>query len=290
MKTIPFTQWDQIVRSIIDSLRCSVTSVEEDVEKSQKHRRQEKKRPVSAPPRNRNIAMNNQIEGQNLIADLNQNNESAKQEVEKILNDWNDDSVSTDGSPESTTPMKMISSTNNNAKARSHRAEILADKRHWKKTHSKEDNSALSSIASFRLRQYIERPFTPSNESIGFQSKPSQTVPMKKVSPKDSKILSSGSSSLDIADAFLQSTLGKDLTQNYYPVYSEIVEETEKLEKNVESQPNKKPNDEFYQSYYSQNWKSKKGGWVGDFGPHHTHPLSARNSNDDNENGIRKKF
>lgn len=211
-----------------------------------------------------------------------------KHEVERVLHEWDiesypsDDEVNPRNSPTTTAPYHK-------SKVQGHRAEIRADKRHWKKTHTKEDNSALSSIASFRLRQYLERPIVPSPESNEVEPKSIPMLKSKKIPQKEAKILSSGSSSLDIADAFLQSTLGKDLIQYPRSEYQENDEAENSSAKLSELQQNpKKPNDdEFYKSYYSQNWQTKKGGWVGDFGPSHTHPLSSRNSNED---GVQKKY
>ena len=177
----------------------------------------------------------------------------------------------------------------NQGRIQSHRAEILADKKHWKKIHSREDQTALSSIASTRLRQYLDTPLLrnssdqPHRES-NTSSLPSQKT--KKIIPKDSKILSSGSSSLEIANAFLQSHLGQDLVQNYH--YSESPDQDSDHDSTEEGRrppPRGKTrgegggraeDKEFYKAYYSQDWQSRKGGWVGDFGPPHTHPLSIR--------------
>jgi hypothetical protein len=37
---------------------------------------------------------------------------------------------------------------------------------------------------------------------------------------------------------------------------------------------------DFYRAYYSQDWKSRKGGWVGDFSSRPTHPLSNRHEDE----------
>jgi hypothetical protein len=322
---IPFSQWDQIVRSIIESLRNpnfgDRSGRREDWERPKRTDFLDaRKRPNSAPPRSNKT---NETETHNFDSRRRISNEvnslhSADREDERYRRDeWKDEnSVSEidddegdvnggdnggdthrNGRGATWDPIKKLKSQKiNQGRIQSHRAEILADKNHWKRIHSKEDQTALSSIASIRLQQYLETPFLRNssqeheqrNSESHTSSLPSQRK--KKIIPKDSKILSSGSSSLEIANAFLQSHLGQDLVQNYHHSESHDQDFHPNHEGEEQQHPfqgkrrgaaeeregGREEDKEFYKSYYSQDWQSRKGGWVGDFGPPHTHPLSIR--------------
>jgi hypothetical protein len=192
-------------------------------------------------------------------------------------------------------PKNFILSNPPQNKRQSHRSEILADKYHWKKIHLKENNNALSSLASMRAQQYLH---TTPQSSYSSRTSPTEANGFedqrKKIIPKDSKILSSGSSSLEIANAFLQTTLGQDLVDNYRSDYQqhqspggENHEHQQNQQRNQKSVNTRSEDQDFYRAYYSQDWKSRKGGWVGDFSSPHTHPLSVRHADEDGKRTAR---
>lgn len=306
------SQWDYIVRSIIHSVRSE--DLRDNLEKREERERPQptgfhetRKRPNSAPPRqNRSNEMktHNFDSRRRLSNEVNSFHPPAR-DVERHLEEWNSVSEIDEGDGSDTGRQSNHSgSVNwdprntlkfqkmNQGRMQSHRAEILADKKHWKKIHSQEDQTALSSIASTRLQQYLDTPFLRNSSHQTHRESNTSSLPSqrtKKIIPKDAKILSSGSSSLEIANAFLQSHLGQDLVQNYH--FSESHDQDSDHDsttgdgrrpprgktRHEEGEGGSRAEDkEFYKAYYSQDWQSRKGGWVGDFGPPHTHPLSIR--------------
>jgi hypothetical protein len=326
------SQWDQIVRSIIESIRSVDSSVRRERERTKRTEFLEgRKRPNSAPPRpSRNqtkneIDLQNSDSGRKISNEMNSFPNSAEgNSVSEIDQEEDDDGMlrhagsgdHNDGGSSSVHWNRIDKSKSQKVnqgqgRIQSHRAEILADKYHWKKIHSKEDKTALSSIASLRLQQYLEAPFVrklseehqQSHSPNESNTRPSQSQRREKIRiiPKDSKFLSSGSSSLEIANAFLQSHLGQDLVQNHSSARTGgespdqdsdqdqrergMRERIQGRRRGEESETqvdggghgvSMEDSPEFYKAYYSQDWQSRKGGWVGDFGPPHTHPLSIR--------------
>jgi hypothetical protein len=272
----------------------------EEKQRSDQHNRPKLQRPTSAPPRHQTRG---DYERQQHRAV-----QKFTQEESENFDEWKDES----SIPDEPVPIpssrdrndrpaplskNFINSKFSENKRQSHRTEILADKYHWKKIHSKENNSALSSLASRRVQQYLHT--SPSSSSPRNYS-PTEAIAdnkfqTKTIGAKDSKILSSGSSSLEIADAFLQSTLGQELIDNYRPDYQQQQSHDQIHDMNDhddDRQPQGDKNQrkksvnatsedrDFYRAYYSQDWKSRKGGWVGDFSSRPTHPLSNRHEDE----------
>lgn len=197
----------------------------------------------------------------------------------------------------------------------SHRADIIADKRHWKRIQTIQNNTALSTIGRSKLENYTESSFPNQSQSqpqsisqpISSFSEQLQNrfIKQNKIPPKNDQYLvrSSGSSSIDIANAFLKSSLGQELIQgDDAQIYedNELFSQREQQQQqdnnkdrgaNFRRNNNKDNNNNFdedndttkntkttttkdFYQFYADGWKSKKGGWVADFGPDHTHPLS----------------
>lgn len=95
---------------------------------------------------------------------------------------------------------------------------VNKDKHNFHQVKHKTDSAALNVLASHRIQQIhkVEIPqlLNPSSSDLYFNRRESQ-----KVAPKYGKDieLSSGQATLDIADAFLNSSVGKYLVQDSYP-------------------------------------------------------------------------
>ena len=231
---------------------------------------------------------------------------------------------------------------------------ILADKRHAMRVRVSRQNAAMRAIASSKVR-YLPDHIAVENEDT---SRPhnlnddTSTINMnqQRKNPAGTTDLNSGSAALDIANAFLSGSLGKQLLQrddvytNFPPsndtiksgvygtgrrdvtnkgesdsganISSSILQGGQVEEKSDGTAAPKSKfalysgRDKFEScaplydnkgnscstnngnmdtdgkseesvSYYADNWRSTKGGWVADFGAPHTHALSGK----DNDSG-----
>mmetsp|Transcript_13983 Transcript_13983/g.20926 ORF Transcript_13983/g.20926 Transcript_13983/m.20926 type:complete len:512 (-) Transcript_13983:122-1657(-) len=192
---------------------------------------------------------------------------------------------------------KAKTKENFTAKRVSHRAQIREDRRHWRRVKENRTEAALGSIGTARVNSLIENSRHPNKLGV---SSYRHTQSHGRTKNAD---LSSGSSSIAIADAFLDGPLGQQLlgsTKSQLECARDTGDSDEEVEDiritqllgqgenggasprpasaPVTSRPTvnetSKPSPEL--SYYSGNWRNTKGGWVADFGPPHTHALSVQ--------------
>jgi hypothetical protein len=210
------------------------------------------------------------------------------------------------------------------------RNQILADKRHWARVKNARGTAAMESIASSRVATILRAtdgdeggdssaPRPPamhwSSSSSSHQSHSQRTRGRSHAGAKghygpSSKRLSDGSSSLAIADAFLESQLGRELMasvrqtqddrggtsedgdENYSPVRNFGLTGTRKQQPSYSSGDGEGDEGEEEDAsgvYFASGWKGTQGGWVADFGPPHTHHLSVHNFDHPDDKKASKK-
>lgn len=219
------------------------------------------------------------------------------------------------------------------------RHQILADKRHWARVKNARSIAALESVASSRVASILRATDGVGHGGGGdtkgdyggegskdfiysatqFQQKLANKMPTFST-PGRSRIpygpsnmqIKDGSSSLAIADAFLESQLGRELLasasqigggkeedqgdisdadENYGPVRhfgnSSKLQHHMPLQRgeSVDRDDDDDERDERDDSavYFASGWKGTQGGWVADFGPPHTHPLSVQSFDHPND-------
>ena len=194
------------------------------------------------------------------------------------------------------------------------RLQIMADKQHWARVKEQRREAAMESIASSRLADILRNssaedghsraPPSPTIDFVVHSSSSSAQVQaqrdrevrtgLAKRNRPRSVDVTSGASSLAIADAFLESQLGRELleAQRMQRGRGDGEEGGEGYENerrgrqgggwatggpfgtDDEDEGGGRGEEDSSGAYFASGWKGTQGGWVADFGPPHTHALS----------------